>query len=144
MGFWFTRSTDPARKHGLLGPLEWRVLESLWAREAPATVRNLTGAFPDIAYTTLMTTLDRLYRKQILSREKQGRAFVYRPRLTRAGFESARAADAVRHALSHDGGSLAPIVSCLIDAVADREGELLAELESLIAARRAETRGRRP
>ena len=48
----------------------------------PASVRDLTPGFPDIAYTTLMTTLDRLHRKGVLDREKQGRAFVYRPRLT--------------------------------------------------------------
>ena len=132
----FTRST-------LLGPLEWRVLEALWARDAPAAVRDLSAAFPDTAYTTLMTTLDRLHRKNVLSRDKQGRAFVYRPRLTRAEFESARAADAFRHAVERTGGSLAPLVSCLIDAVGDRDRELLDELERLVAARRAEIKGRK-
>ncbi len=42
----------------LLGPLEWRVLDALWARGAAATVRELQPEFSDIAYTTLMTTLD--------------------------------------------------------------------------------------
>lgn len=139
----FTRSTDPTRPGGLLGPLEWRVLEALWARDAPAAVRDLTSAFPDTAYTTLMTTLERLHRKGALSREKLGRAFVYRPRFTRAEFESARAADAFRHALERGDGSLAPLVSCLIDAVGDRDLELLDELEALVAARRAEARGKK-
>ncbi len=142
MAFWFTRTTDPSRATALLGPLEWRALEALWSRPDAVSVRDLTPDFPDIAYTTLMTTLDRLYRKGVLAREKQGRAFLYRPRFTRAEFESTRAADAVRTAIQ-GGGPLAPIASCLIDAVGDRDGELLDELESLIAARRADLKGRR-
>ena len=142
MAFWFTRTTDPGRATALLGPLEWRALEALWARAAAVSVRELTPEFPDIAYTTLMTTLDRLYRKGMLAREKHGRAFLYRPRLTRAEFESARAGDAVRTAIQ-GGGSLAPIASCLIDAVGDRDRELLDELEALLASRRGEPKGKR-
>ena len=52
------------------------VLEALWTRDSPASVRDLTPSFQDIAYTTLMTTLDRLHRKGVLDREKHGRAFV--------------------------------------------------------------------
>jgi predicted transcriptional regulator len=139
MAFWVSRTNDPNGAHGLLGPLEWRVLESLWSRDAPASVRDLTPVFRDIAYTTLMTTLDRLHRKGVLDREKQGRAFVYRPRLTRSQFESARAGDAVKAALSN-GGSLAPLASYLVDAVGDRDRELLDELEALVAQRRGEGR----
>jgi len=139
MAFW-SRSPNSTRAGALLGPLEWRVLEALWSRGCPAAVRDLSSAFPETAYTTLMTTLDRLYRKNVLSRDKQGRAFVYQPRLTRSEFESARAADAFRHAVERTGGSLAPLVSCLIDAVGDRDRELLDELELLVAARRAEAR----
>jgi predicted transcriptional regulator len=139
---WFTQPADHSRP-GLLGPLEWRVLEALWTRETPAAVRDLLTGFPETAYTTLMTTLDRLHRKGMLSREKLGRAFVYQPRLTRAAFESARAADAFRHAVEQSSGSLAPLVSCLIEAVGDRDGELLDELEALVAARRAEAKGSR-
>ncbi|HXT72158.1 MAG TPA: BlaI/MecI/CopY family transcriptional regulator [Vicinamibacterales bacterium] len=139
MTFWFSRTNDPHRALGVLGPLEWNVLEALWKREAPASVRDLTPDFTDIAYTTLMTTLDRLHRKGILEREKLGRAFVYRPRLTRTEFQSARAGDAVRAAL-RNGGSLAPLASYLVDAVGDRDRELLDQLEALVAQRRAEAR----
>ena len=141
MGFWHSRRDDPARALALLGPLEWRTLEALWARECPASVRELTPEFPEIAYTTLMTTLDRLHRKGVLSREKQGRAFLYQPLLTRSQFESARAAEAVRAAL-RNGGSLAPLASYLVEAVGDRDRELLDELESLVASRRSEPGGK--
>lgn len=127
----------------VIGPLEWRVLQALWTRDTPTSVRDLIAEFSDIAYTTLMTTLDRLHRKGWLSRDKQGRAFVYRPRLSRSEFESARAADALRAAVA-GAQSLAPLASTLVDAVGDRDRELLDELESLVAARRAELKGKRP
>ena len=143
MAFWFTRSTDPAQPGGLLGPLEWRVLEALWARKGPAAVRDLTPEFPSIAYTTLMTTLDRLHRKGILRREKSGRAFLYQPRLSRAEFESERAAAAVRTALEGDGKSVGLLLSFLVQAVSDRDHELLDDLEALVRARRAEIENKR-
>jgi predicted transcriptional regulator len=121
-----------------LGPLEWRVLRSLWARRSAAAVRDLQPEFPDIAYTTVMTTLERLHRKRLLNRTKVGRAFRYVPRLSRREFESERAATAVRAALAGDQSALEPILSCLVDAVGDRDRELLDELETLVKARRAE------
>ena len=138
MTFWSSRPFRAAGLIGSLGPLEWRVLETLWTHNVPSTVRDLTDDFPDAAYTTLMTTLDRLHRKGVLTREKSGRAFVYQPRYSRAEFESARATDAFRLALQQSGGSLAPLVSSLIDAVGDRDRELLDELESIVAARHAD------
>ena len=63
----------------IFGPLEIRVLEALWARGTAAAVSDLQPQFPGVAYTTLMTTLDRLFRKGTLSRFKSGRAFFYQP-----------------------------------------------------------------
>lgn len=126
-----------------MGPLERKVLEALWARDQPAAVRDLVPHFPAIAYTTLMTTLDRLHRKGILSREKVGRAFLYRTSLSRDAFDASLATDALRRTLERSGGSLAPIVSCLIDAIGDRDRELLDELEALVLARRRAAKGGR-
>ena len=126
------------------GPLEIRVLEALWAREAPACVRDLQPEFPGVAYTTLMTTLDRLHRKNVLVRTKQGRAFFYQPKLSRPEFDSARAADALRIALSADGSQLTPLLSFFVQAVGDKDDDLLDELEGLVRARRAEVDTKRP
>ena len=93
---WLTHSGAGPLRTGLLGPLEWRVLEALWGAAAPASVRDLTPEFPEIAYTTLMTTLDRLYRKGVLERVKQGRAFFYQTKLSRSEFDSARAVNLAR------------------------------------------------
>src|SRR5262245_33685789 len=49
------RPADPLA--AFLGPLEIRVLESLWRRGASSSVRDLEEDFPGSAYTTLMTTL---------------------------------------------------------------------------------------
>ena len=80
------------------GPLEIRVLEALWARETPACVRDLQPQFPGVAYTTLMTTLDRLFRKGTLSRAKSGRAFFYRPKASQQELISAAGRIDVRDA----------------------------------------------
>jgi predicted transcriptional regulator len=129
-------SNDPHLKP--LGPLEWRVLEALWAREGVLSVRDLQPEFPDIAYTTLMTTLDRLHRKRLLERVKQGRAFFYSPRFSRAQYDSARAAAALRTALSADETSLTPLLSFFVEAVSERNDGLLDTLDSLVRARRDE------
>jgi predicted transcriptional regulator len=120
------------------GPLEWRVLEALWHHGAEASVRDLQPKFAEIAYTTLMTTLDRLHRKGVLDRTKQGRAFRYSARHTRAELESSLAAGALRAAIDGDQASLRPLMSMFVDAVGEKDRDLLGELETLIRARRAE------
>jgi predicted transcriptional regulator len=109
-----------------------------------ASVRDLQPVFMEIAYTTLMTTLDRLHRKGALDRIKRGRAFYYGTRFTRQELESARAASALRVALEGEGRAIVPLLSFFVDAVTDRDHELLDELESLVRARRAELDKNRP
>jgi predicted transcriptional regulator len=119
-----------------LGPLEQNVMDALWERPDPAAVRDLHPLFPAIAYTTLMTTLDRLFRKGLLDRVKHGRAFFYHPRLTRSEYKSTMAADALRTALDGHHDSLRPLLSFFVNAVGERDHELLDELEALVRARR--------
>src|SRR5260370_38104212 len=65
-----------------LGKLERTVLEETWQR-GEVSVRDIYLAFEErIAYTTLMTTLDRLFRNQILDRLKDRRASFYSPALS--------------------------------------------------------------
>ena len=62
-----------------LGKLERQVLEETWRRKE-TSVRDVFVAFDEkVAYTTLMTTLDRLYKKRLLSRRKDGRAGAIKP-----------------------------------------------------------------
>jgi len=141
---WLARLRSPAVTAGRLGPLEWRVLETLWARADAASVRDLQPDFSEIAYTTLMTTLDRLYRKGVLERTKLGRAFFYLPRLTRQEFESARVADALTVALEGNRTDLGSLLSFFVQAVGDKDHDLLDELETLVRARRAALDQKRP
>jgi predicted transcriptional regulator len=145
MTAWFSRVArrSDAHRGTVLGPLEWRVLTALWDRAAAASVRDLAPLFPEAAYTTLMTTLDRLYRKSVLNRTKVGRAFLYQPQFTRREFESAQVADALKAALDSAGGEVRPLLSFFVEAVSDHDRALLDELEMLVQARRAEIEGRR-
>jgi predicted transcriptional regulator len=118
-----------------LGPLEARVLDALWTRACPCSVRNLQQAFPGVAYTTLMTTLDRLHRKGVLVREKLGRAFVYAPRESRERFLAARAGGGLAPLLADREGAGA-LLSFFVDAVGQQDEALLDELERLIQQKR--------
>lgn len=120
-----------------LGPLEARVLDALWARACASSVRDLQPSFPGVAYTTLMTTLDRLHRKGVLSREKQGRAFVYATRDSRERFHASRAGGSLMPLLADREGAGA-LLSFLVDAVGDQDQSLLDELERLIREKRKE------
>jgi len=73
-----------------LGPLEQRLLQDMWGR-GNATVRELLqdGDYK-IAYTTVMTTLDRLFKKSLLDRVPEGRAFRYTPRYTQGRLRGRR------------------------------------------------------
>jgi len=131
--------TVPPARHDLasfFGALEGRVLEALWKRDAPASVRDLQADFPEAAYTTLMTTLDRLHRKGVLERLKAGRAFLYRPRYTSEELRARLASDTLRRLLGADHVAIEPIVSFFVDAVSRHDREVLDHLEQLVQARR--------
>lgn len=123
-----------------LGSLERQVLERLWDLGTDVSVRELRKSFDGLAYTTLMTTLDRLFRKGLLGRRREGRAFVYRPRLTPEQLRRHVAADVIDSLLGQDRESARPVISTFIDAVEERDRALLDELEALIRRKRRERR----
>lgn len=124
---------------GRLGPLEWRVLDALWLRAAPATVRDLAPGFPESAYTTVMTTADRLFQKGLLAREKRGRQFVYWPVRSRTEWTSALCIENIQWALEQSRSLEDAVVlaSCVTDALAAHDPALLDTLEALVRERRA-------
>ncbi len=130
------------RAHDLgrfFGTLEIRVLEALWERDAPQSVRDLAPVFSGVAYTTLMTTLDRLHRKGVLDREKNGRAFAYRPRYTREALLSGLAGEALEAVFGARAAQLKPILSFFVETVSREDRESLAALERLVEERRNAT-----
>ncbi len=69
-----------------LGELEKAVMDRMWSWDHPVAVREVLEDLQrerTLAYTTVMTVMDNLHRKGILTRQKHGRAFVYRPAMTR-------------------------------------------------------------
>jgi predicted transcriptional regulator len=128
----------------VFGPLEIRVLEALWSRGASACVRDIQPAFPGVAYTTLMTTLDRLFRKGILKREKLGRAFFYSPKGSQEQLLSQLAGSTFATLLPGDAESVRPIMSMFVDTIGDRDEALLDDLEALVRARRDELKAKGP
>ena len=126
-----------------LGSLERQVLEGLWALGREASVRELLAGFEgSMAYTTLMTTLDRLFKKGLLERRREGRAFLYKSQVTRDQLHRGVAADVIDSLLGHGRAAARPVLSTFVDAVEERDRALLDELEALIRARRR-GRGRR-
>ncbi len=123
-----------------LGPLERRVLAVLWERGRAATVRHVHASFPQLAYTTLMTTLDRLYRKGVLRRCRLGRAFGYEPRCTRDELLGQMMSGQVIDLLSACRDS-SVLLSTLVQAVGHADAELLDELEALVHAERLRLQG---
>src|ERR1700758_2388982 len=64
------------------GDLEAVIMDRVWARETPVTVRDLFDELREernIAYTTVMSTMDNLHRKGWLAREREGKAYRYAP-----------------------------------------------------------------
>jgi len=119
-----------------LGSLERDVLARVWER-GESSVRDVCARLePTVAYTTIMTTMDRLFKKGLLSRRKVGRAFVYNATATRDELEGAVAAELVQGLLQRGGNEPLPILSSLVDAVSERDRALLDELERLIREKR--------
>jgi predicted transcriptional regulator len=109
------------------GDLEAVIMDRVWAHDDPVTVRELLGelaAERDIAYTTVMTTMDNLHRKGWLARVKEGKAYRYTATASRAEY-SARL---MREAL--DGGGDARAV--LSHFVAQMDGEESAALRAVV------------
>src|SRR5215472_372303 len=121
-----------------LGKLERQVLEEIWQR-GEVRVRDVYTSFgQEIAYTTLMTTLDRLYKKNLLSRRKEGRAFFYASAVSREELEDGIREDVIDGLLGGGAEGVKPLLACIVDTVSERDRELLDELERLIKEKRRE------
>ena len=74
-----------------MGALEAKVLECLWGFEDAATPAEVLESIDsDLAYTTVMTILTRLFDKGLAERTKRGRAYAYRAALTEADLTARR------------------------------------------------------
>ena len=121
-----------------LGKLERAVLDETWKRRE-VSVRDIYLAFEErIAYTTLMTTLDRLFKKRLLERRKDGRAFFYSPAVSRDEFEHGIREDVIDGLLGAGAEGIRPVLACIVETVSENDRELLDELERLIKEKKRE------
>jgi predicted transcriptional regulator len=139
--FWGFKSSREILENSL-GALERSVMELVWARGEISVREARADADGAVAYTTLMTTFDRLYKKGLLGRRKVGRAFMYAAAASRTEIEGAVASELVRSLLQREGEPL-PVLSSLVDAVSERDRALLTELERLIREKRRTLQRRR-
>jgi predicted transcriptional regulator len=106
------------------GGLEEEVMEFLWRTDAPAPPGVVHQAVaPELAYTTVMTILSRLYEKGRLTRELEGRAYVYEPVRTEAEYR----ANSMQTTLI-DAGDRAAVLSRFVDSLEAQDASTLKKL----------------
>lgn len=122
------------------GDLEYAVLVKLWelgvasARELHAQIGEPQG----LVYTTIAKVLDRLHDKGLVTRKREGKAFLYRPKVAREAVDRARAQTLLSRLL---GPRPHAAVAALVEAVESLDPDLLGELERAVAARRRSRHG---
>ena len=107
-----------------VGSLEAEVLALLWERANPATpAQVLEGLDAELAYTTVMTILHRLWQKGLVERQRVGRAYAYRPLLSEAEY-------AARHmqAALIKSRDRAAVLHRFVDGLSSSDAELLRDL----------------
>ncbi len=130
----------PLNLSARLGPLEVQLLRWLWQRGSGTVREVLEAGDVDGAYTTLMTTLDRLHKKGLLTREAEGRAFRYYPSQTENQFNGEIVRNAIRHMLGASETGVAPM-SFLVEAITEHDSNLLDQLEREIERKRRQLNG---
>jgi predicted transcriptional regulator len=119
-----------------LGPLERRLLQEVWTRKS-LTVRELLAEGKiELAYTTVMTTLDRLFKKGLLERTEEGRAFRYSAQCAPSEVAQYMALAEFRRWIAATPSSLP--LSCFVEAISEQDANLLDELRILVEQKRLE------
>jgi predicted transcriptional regulator len=120
-----------------LHDLEATIMDVVWSKQlvsfAVGDVLAILEKQRDIAYTTVMTTVTRLYEKGILERERDGKRYLYSPKLTREEFMESTAREVLDEAV---GGHQA--MAMLAEKVSEASAGELDDLEALIQKRREE------
>ena len=106
------------------GSLETEILAALWASDrplSPGDVHEIAGT--DLAYTTVMTILTRLWKKGLVDRERAGRAYVYSPKVSEADLAASRMHEQLARA-----GDREAALSRFVGALSRRDERLLRKL----------------
>jgi predicted transcriptional regulator len=124
-----------------LGSLESELMERIWAR-GEISVRDLHAELQHrLAYTTIMTTLDRLFKKGMLNRRRVGKAFYYVARLSEKQYHE-RLTQHLFGMVLHGGKDSNVVLSGFVEAVSATDQEMLEKLDQLVKAKRRTLRRR--
>ncbi|MET8954793.1 BlaI/MecI/CopY family transcriptional regulator [Streptomyces sp. NPDC004393] len=108
------------------GELESDVLAALWAADGPTTARQVQERLPgDLAYTTVLTILSRLYDKGMLVRHRAGRGYAYEPARDEASHTAHR-----MHSLLEGGSDREAVLARFVSELSARDERMLHELLS--------------
>jgi BlaI family penicillinase repressor len=118
--------------------LELQFLKILWEK-SPQPVRDirdlLAKAGRDIAHTSVITTLNTMVKKQLVTREKEGKAFLFSPKVTREQVSQSVLGDVVNRVF--DGSATAVLLGVIEQNEIDLDE--LKELRKLIDQRMKES-----
>jgi predicted transcriptional regulator len=115
------------------GELEAAVLAALWSADGPQTPTQVQAALDaDLAYTTVMTTLSRLWEKGVVDRERVGRAYAYQPVLDQNGIAAAQ-----MHALLDQRPDRRAVLAQFVDGLSASDERALSKLLGRAAPRRS-------
>lgn len=116
-----------------LGTLETQVMEAIWDAAEPVAVEDVRAKLEaqgkEPAYTTIMTTMSRLFDKGLLQREQRGRAYYYWPTLSRSELDRSvtrRVIDGLLASFTE------PAISYFVEAVRDGHPEQFDQLAQII------------
>lgn len=111
-----------------LGELESRIMDCMWSARKPASVRDVLEDLRrerEIAYTTVMTVMDKLHTKGLLRRKPVGRAYVYEAVASKESYT----ADLMRSSLAGSGNQAATLVHFLERLTPEEASALEAALQ---------------
>ncbi len=119
-----------------LGPLETSIVNIMWKSKKPLAVREvyetLKKSKKKIAYTTVMTTMDRLYSKNLLDRQIQKRKggiyYAYWPKFGKQSFEESAVREVISSLLQNFGKT---VTNSLIEEIGANDQELMALKEQI-------------
>ncbi len=119
----------------VLGDLEARVMAAMWRIGVPATGRAVhaqVASTHQVALLTVITVLNKLVRKRLLRREERNGLLHFEVTMTEAAFMSLASRRVVEGILSFSSDAMA---ASLVDVLAERDPDQLAELARLIDER---------
>ncbi|HKE31390.1 MAG TPA: BlaI/MecI/CopY family transcriptional regulator [Candidatus Angelobacter sp.] len=137
---WLKRQSGVPPSLEQLGSLESRLMERIWAR-GEVNVSDLQAEFVPLAYTTIMTTLDRLFKKGLLDRRKIGKAYFYQAKLSEKEYHE-RLTQHLFGMVLNGGNDSNVVLSGFVNAVSVTDQQMLDKLEELVKAKRRELRRR--